>query len=209
MRVKQLAMSVVLCCLALCGHAETKGDTLGSQLLARAVDYFQSGKYHEAMPLFLQLDKQYKLNPRYRAYAGVCCYYEWDYKNAARLLDAALPKLSAFSPEERSFYYFADAESHFNLEEWDQALPLYETMLTVCRDNEKPDAYYRIGYIYVQKQQWIKALDNLQSSLVYYRQFKPAETARIAQARNMIVGCCEKIDKQNAERQNNKSQAEP
>lgn len=169
-------------------------QTSDSDRLGMAIEYFQSGKYHECMLILQKLDNNYKLNPRFKAYLGVCYYYEWDYKKAALYLDQALPKLEGFAPQERSFYYFADAESHFYLKEYDKALPLYEKMVTLCHEDEKPDSYYKIGFIYAFKEQWIPALDNFQTSLVYYQKLRPGEVARIAQIKNMIKGCTEKID---------------
>jgi tetratricopeptide (TPR) repeat protein len=158
------------------------------------LEYFRSGKYHEALLMLKPLDLHYRLNPRYRAYIGVCHYYEWDYQNATAYLDSVIPQLQQFSPQELSFYYYADAESHFNLEQYDRALPLYEQMLKLCRDNERGDAYYRIGFIYMYRKDWLKALDQFQNSLVYYRRFRPEETARMAQLKAMLRGCCEQIE---------------
>ena len=172
----------------------TEQQPTDAELLGRALDYFQGGKYHEALLIFDRLDKQYRLNPRFRAYIGLCHYYEWNYKEATHYLDSVIPQLKAFAPQERSMYCFANAESHFFLQQYTPALHYYNEMLALCRDNEKADAYYRIGFIYVFEEQWIPALDNLQSALVYYQRHRPTETARIAQIRNMIVGCCEKID---------------
>ena len=47
-------------------------------LLDKAVAYFNSEKYHEALLIFQQLDKRYKLNDRFRAYIGLCYYNEWE-----------------------------------------------------------------------------------------------------------------------------------
>lgn len=168
--------------------------TEASRELGIAIDYFQGGKYHEALLILARLDSTYRLNPRFRAYTGLCYYYENDYMNATRLLDAALPSLTAFSPQERSVYYRADADSHFNLEQYDEALAAYDSLTMLCADNEKPEAYFRKGFIYVSRRQWLDALRDLQSSLVYYEQYLPGEKARIAQIRNMIAGCCEQID---------------
>lgn len=165
-----------------------------SDLLGMAIEYFQSGKYSEALALFSKLETEHKLNPRFNAYIGVCHYYEWNYDKAAEYLEEAIPLLEKFSPQERSFYCYACAESLFNLGEYTKARPYYEQMLTLCHDNEKPDAYYRLGFIYMFQENWISALDNFQSALVYYRQYRPEEQARIAQIRNMINGCVEKIN---------------
>ncbi|MGI6242743.1 MAG: tetratricopeptide repeat protein [Prevotella sp.] len=168
-------------------------QTSDGERLGMALEYFQSEKYHEALLILQKLDRKYRLNPRIRAYIGVCYYYEWEYAQATEYLDSVIPQLKAFAPQERSFYYYADAESHFNLRQFGQALPLYNEMLKLCRDNEKPDAYYRIGFIHVYRHEWIDALDNLQSALVYYQCYRPDEKARIAQIRNMINGCCTNI----------------
>lgn len=158
-----------------------------------ALDYFQGGKYHEALIILSRLDSTYNLNPRFRAYTGLCYYYDNDFRHAARILDDALPHLTSFSPQERSVYYHADADSHFILNQYDQAKTAYDSLLTLCTDKEKPEACYRIGFIYAYKKEWVKAIDSLQTALVYYRQYLPDEKARIAQIRNMIEGCCEQI----------------
>ncbi len=185
-----VGMWLLLCATCLpCAAQSSAGEQLGM-----ALDYFQGGKYHEALLLFQKLDKKYKLNPRFRAYIGMCYYHEWDYAKATEYLDSVIPQLQSFPPQERSLYYYTNAESHFYLEQYEKALPLYNEMLSLCKDNEKPDAYYRIGFIHVFREEWIAALDNLQSALVYYTQHRPNENARIAQIRNMIVGCCKKIE---------------
>lgn len=160
-----------------------------------ALDYFQSGKYHETLLIFQKLDSNYQLNPRFIAYTGVCYYYEWDYQHATECLDRAIPQLKSFAPSELSFYYFADAESYFNLNKYDMAIPLYKEMLTLCQESEKADAYYKLGYIYSSRNEWIDALDNLHMALTYFLHFRAKEQARITQIRNMIIGCCEMIDK--------------
>ena len=184
---------IILFCLfsVLPAQAQSLSD---SQKLGMALDYFQGRKYHEALLIFQKLGQNYQLNPRFVAYTGVCYYYEWDYQRAAECFDKAIPQLKSFAPSELSFYYFAAAESHFNLKQYDKALPLYEKMLTLCKDDEKADAYYKLGFIHTNRNEWLSALDNFHLALTYYRRFRPDEQARIAQIRNMIVGCCDKID---------------
>lgn len=165
-----------------------------SKKLGKAIEYFQSGKYSEALLLFTAIEKNYNLNDRFKAYIGVCYYYQWQYDKAAEYLSKAIPKLDKFAPHEVSFYCYSCAESYFNIGEYNNALQYYTKMLTLCYDNEKPDAYYRIGFIHMFRQEWIDALDNFQSSLVYYQQYKPSEKARIVQIRNMINGCVDKIE---------------
>lgn len=127
-----------------------KGDRKeDAELLARALDYFASEKFHECLILLQPLNRRYKLNPRYRAYLAVCLYYEWEYAEAIRLFDEVIPLLQGLAPHELSLYYWMDAESYFALQQYDRALPLYEKMLPLCRDNEKPDAYYRMGFCHL------------------------------------------------------------
>ena len=40
------------------------------EMLDKAIDYFASQKYHEALLLFEKLDERFRLNPRYLAYMG-------------------------------------------------------------------------------------------------------------------------------------------
>ena len=127
-----------------------KGDRKAdAEQLARALDYFASEKFHECLVLLQPLNRRYKLNPRYRAYLAVCLYYEWEYAEAIRLFDEVIPQLQGLAPHELSLYYWMDAESYFALQQYDRALPLYEKMLPLCRDNEKPDAYYRMGFCHL------------------------------------------------------------
>ena len=129
---------------------EKKGDRKeDAEQLARALDYFSSEKFHECLVLLHPLNRRYKLNPRYRAYLAVCLYYEWEYAEAIRLFDEVIPLLQGVAPHELSLYYWMDAESYFALQQYDRALPLYEKMLPLCRDNEKPDAYYRMGFCHL------------------------------------------------------------
>ena len=129
---------------------EKKGDRKAdAEQLARALDYFSSEKFHECLVLLQPLNRRYKLNPRYRAYLAVCLYYEWEYAEAIRLFDEVIPQLQGVAPHELSLYYWMDAESYFALQQYDRALPLYEKMLPVCWENEKPDAYYRLGFFHL------------------------------------------------------------
>ncbi len=193
-RVRTVFRTLTLCVLLFATPTGAKAQTSDSERLGMAIDYFQNGKYHEALLILENLDKHYRLNPRFRAYLGVCYYYEWDYRHATECLAAVIPKLEKFSPHERSFYLFANAESLFNLQQYDKALDNYGQMLALCHDNEKGDAYYKIGLIHTFRNGWIDALDNLQSAWYYYSQYTPDRKARIAQIRNMIQGCCDKIN---------------
>lgn len=193
---------------------EKKGDRKAdAEQLARALDYFASEKFHECLVLLQPLNRRYKLNPRYRAYLAVCLYYEWEYDEAVKLFDEVIPLLQGVAPHELSLYYWMDAESYFALQQYDRALPLYEKMLPLCRDNEKPDAYYRLGFCHLfaaesseasssekasgssesseaSNAERKKAKECFELSLEGYLKYRntPNEQARIAQIRHMIGG---------------------
>lgn len=193
---------------------EKKGDRKeDAEQLARALDYFSSEKFHECLVLLQPLNRRYKLNPRYRAYLAVCLYYEWEYAEAIRLFDEVIPLLQGVAPHELSLYYWMDAESYFALQQYDRALPLYGKMLPLCRDNEKPDAYYRLGFCHLFAEESSgasssekasgssessgssaaerkKAKECFELSLEGYLKYRntPKEKARIAQIRHMIGG---------------------
>lgn len=184
-----------------------KGDRKAdAEQLARALDYFASEKFHECLVLLQPLNRRYKLNPRYRAYLAVCLYYEWEYAEAIRLFDEVLPQLQGLAPHELSLYYWMDAESNFALQQYDRALPLYGKMLPLCSDNEKPDAYYRMGFCHLfaaeasgasssessgsSAAERKKAKECFELSLEGYLKYRntPNEKARIAQIRHMLGG---------------------
>lgn len=170
---------------------ERKSDKKAdAEQLARALDYFASEKFHECLVLLQPLDGRYKLNPRYRAYLAVCLYYEWEYAEAIRLFDEVLPQLQGLAPHELSLYYWMDAESNFALQQYARALPLYEKMLPICWENEKPDAYYRMGFCHLFAAERKKAKECFELSLEGYLKYRntPNEKARIAQIRHMIGG---------------------
>lgn len=191
---------VIPVCIA--GSGQQQQRTEDKEALGRAMDYFKDGKYGEALSLLTRLDKRYKLSPRIMGYIGICHYYEWNYKDAAKYLDSVMPQLEVFAPGERNMYYFACAESHFNTQEYAKALPMYEKMLNVCSENEKGDAYYKTGFcnlitsgMYEEgdslyERYRLLAYENFTSSLQYYQMFNTANvsSARITQLRKMING---------------------
>ena len=168
-----------------------QSDMPDKEQLAIALDYFSGGKYREALNILSRLDKKYKLNPRFKAYIGLCYYYEWNYSMACTYIDPYIEALAVYAPHERSIYYFTAAESHFFLGEYDKAVPLYEKMLTVCYNKEKGDALFRIAFCNMEDKKWESALENLNSALLYYEQFgyPQKKQARIIQIQKMIKGC--------------------
>lgn len=139
--------------------------------LLRAVEYFQSGKYHEALLLFGQLEKKYNLNPRLAAYAGVCHFYDHDYKAAAATFDSIMPKLKVFAPHELSIYYYCAAESKYQLKQFKESISMFEKHLLLCYDNEKGDALFRIGMCYRHLGDIASAQEYLAQAVCYYRKY--------------------------------------
>ena len=183
-----LLISSVVMALSLIIHDDPPDDT---ERLGMAIDYFQSGKYHEALLIFEQLDEQYELNPRYHAYMGICYYYEWAYQEACKYLDEAIPHLEVFAPHERSVYYFTDGESHFQLQQYHEAIPYYEKALTVCFENEKAEINYRLGFCYMFEEQWENARNHFQHALDNYLTYENTDEnrSRILQTAHMLKGC--------------------
>lgn len=166
-------------------NAEPDTKTLG-----RALDYFMGGKYHEALMLLVRLDRRYDLNPRFKAYIGVCYYHEWEYAEACRYLDPVMDDIEIYAPYERSVYYNSAAESHFQLQQYREAIPLYERQLLVCHDNEKADAHYRLGFCHMFLYEWATAIESFTSAKDYYRRYNAGtNAARLSQIDRMIAGC--------------------
>ncbi len=190
-----LLIILLLMVFAFCANAQPRQrqKSEASEQLGMALDYFSSGKYHEALLIFSRLDKQYNLNPRFHAYMGVCQYYEWNYEEACKLLSEALPKLEGLAPHERSIYYFTCAESYFIREKYTEAIPYYEQHLNVCYENEKADALYRIAFCNMFTNNKPLALEYFTSALYYYEKHPNNATARIAQLKNMIKGLEEEL----------------
>ena len=159
--------------------------------LGKALEYFTSAKYHEALLIFQRLDKEYKLNERFKAYIGLCYYHDWDYETAAKYLESVMPKLEVFAPHERSIYYYTTAESNFYLKKYKKAIPYYEKTLTICYEREKGDIYYRLGLCNMFLQLWKPAYDQYVNAEKIYSQYQQEEEVqtRLAQIKRMSAAC--------------------
>ena len=188
-KVATLLLLFISCTLTI---AQSNPD---SEELGKALEYFTAAKYHEALLIFQRLDKTYKLNTRFKAYIGLCYYNEWDYETAAKYLDKAIPQLEAFAPRERSVYYYAAGECHFNLKQYKEAIPYYNKTLTVCYDREKPNVYYRLGLCYMFMQDWKHAFLQYEKSQEAYKVYKNDENtqSRLAQIERMAEACWTKF----------------
>lgn len=179
---------ILLCFVSV--SAFPQGKKADTEALGRALEYFQSQKYHEALLIFQRLDESYKLNARYKAYIGLCYYYDWDYKKATEYFDTFLPKLDMLAPEERALYYYADGESHFQLGNYDQAILLFQSALALCHDRDKGDSWFRIGFCYYFLQQPALAQGCFLVAEYYYATFRnsPDLQARRQQMAHMMRG---------------------
>lgn len=182
-------------CVASVGAQQKVSDV---DKLGMAMEYFQSGKYHEALLLFLPLDKNHKLNPRFRAFIGLCYYYEWDYDKAVKYFDKVLPQLDGLAPHERSVYYYAAGESYFQLKKYEKAIEYFTKDLEVCYNNEKGDVYYRLGFCNMFLKNWKQAYRQFSSSEDFYRRYRNTDDveSRLAQITNMKNGCMKYIMEQ-------------
>lgn len=173
---------------------QTQPDT---EQLGKALEYFQGGKYHESLLIFQGLDKRYKLNPRFRAYIGLCYYKEWNYKKAVEYFDRVLPLLGGLAPHELSVYYYAAGESCFQMQQYGRALAYFEKDISVCYNLEKGDVYYRMGLCHMFMKQWQKAYDSYCLSEDFYGKYRDEGSleARLAQITNMKNGCLSAISK--------------
>lgn len=171
--------------------SEAQQSSPDTDKLGMALEYFQTGKYHESLIIFQQLDKHYKLNPRFRAYIGLCYYHEWNYKKAVEYFDKVLPLLGGLAPHELSVYYYAAGESYFQMQKYDKALPYYQKDLKVCYNLEKGDVYYRIGLCHMFAKEWQQAYDSYSESEKFYKEYRDTTglESRLAQIANMKNGC--------------------
>lgn len=187
MRLRRLLL-ILLCFVSV--SVFPQGKKADTEALGRALEYFQSQKYHEALLIFQRLDQSYKLNARYKAYIGLCYYYDWDNKKATEYFDTFLPKLSMLAPKERALYYYADGESHFQLGHYDQAIVLFQSALTLCHDRDKGDSWFRIGFCYYFLQQPALAQGCFLVAEYYYATFRnsPDLQARRQQMAHMMRG---------------------
>jgi tetratricopeptide (TPR) repeat protein len=114
--------------------------------------------------------------------------YEGQYAKAAEYLEATIPQLRAFSPQEVGLYNWLCGECLFKQEQWQRAIAYYEATTLMRHGNEKADALYRLGFCYINLHDMRVAKDYLESALIYYeRAGSPDYKARVAQLYNMTA----------------------
>lgn len=147
------------------------------ETLNKALEYFGGQKYHESLLAFKSLSSKYELNHRFKAYMGICYYKVQDYEHAVEILDSIALKLSPYPPQEQAVYNFSNAESHFmlaqvsntaNTEEYKKAILYYEKALKTCRDSDKGDIYFRLGFCHFFCEEMKEATDCFLNSKQWY-----------------------------------------
>ena len=192
-RGKQLVTLLLFIILPTCIWAQSKRQQNNDkELLAKAIDYYQGSKYHEALLFFEQLNSRYVLNPRFKAYMAVCYYHDNDFKKTSETLDTLLHSLTVFAPREQAVYYFINAESHFQEQNYKQALTNFEQGLPLSDNKEKGYIYYRIGFCHLFNEEWQLALNAFEQSLKSYND-NNLPNIHEQQTLNMILGCQEKL----------------
>lgn len=171
-----------------------------SEMLGIAVEYFQGGKYHEAIIAFEKLKSRYTLNPRFLAYLGMSYYKEQAYEEAVTNLELGIPELTAFSPKEQAVYIYCCAESLFKLGRYQESLRYYDMILPLVDGNDKGDVLFHSAFShYILNGSEAITPDSAhivtdlltQASILYETNAKTAtelQIARLKQTKNMLRG---------------------
>lgn len=205
--------------LAPFGNMKAAGENSSSQeQLTKALEYFQGGKYHEAILCFNKLQKRYKLNPRFKAYLGMCYYKEGMYEEAIENLREGIPALSSYSPKEQAVYSYYCAESLFEIGEYTESIHYYDLTLANVQGNDRADVLFHTAFAYYLRDgvtpenapQLITYLSEAQS---LYEANIPSSTdlqqARLHQTRTMLAGLNKLVKKAQAEKEKETKLPEP
>lgn len=117
-----------------------------TEMLGRAIEYFGSQKYQEALVTFSQLERSRTLSARMLAYKGVCYYKLEMYSDAITTLSKVAPVMKSYSPHEQAVYYYAWGESHFQLGQYFECIPCLKSAIEVSPVSDKAEIFYRLGF---------------------------------------------------------------
>lgn len=172
--------------------------TTPQELLTKATEYFQGGKYHEAIINFEKLQQDYTLTPRYLAYLGFAYYKEGDYEDAAKTLYPLLrdttsqSTLTALSPKEQAIYLYACGESLFHIGNYTSSLDIHTRMLPLVSGCDKGDVLFHIGMAHYMQGNYADAIPPLEEALSLYKTHTTAgdnlHKARLNQIDTMLPG---------------------
>lgn len=162
------------------------GKKQDTELLGKAVEYFQGGKYHECIITFEKLKKHYKLTPRFKAYLGMCYYKEQKYAEAIDNLKEGIPELSAYSPKEQSVYIYSCAESLFHLKRYKESIEYYEKVLPLTEGNDKGDVLFHTAFAYYLQEDHNSAIPFFKQALqLYTSHTHPGDDLHIARKKQV------------------------
>lgn len=191
-------LSVLLCLFVIVASAAPAGKKSPQELLTQATEYFQGGKYHEAIINFEKLQQDYTLTPRYLAYLGFSYYKEGDYEEAAKTLYPLLrdttsqSTLTALSPKEQSIYLYACGESLFHIGQYTSSLDIHTRMLSLVSGCDKGDVLFHIGMAHYLQGNYADAIPPLEEALSLYKTYTTAgddlHKARLNQIDKMLPG---------------------
>ena len=193
------------------GKGNAGGENTSSQeQLTKALEYFQGGKYHEAILCFAKLQKRYKLNPRFLAYLGMCYYKEGMYEEAIENLREGIPALSSYSPKEQAVYSYYCAESLFEIGEYTESLHYYNLTLSNVQGNDRADVLFHTAFAYYLRDG--ASADNAPQLITYLSEAQSLyeantssstelQHARLQQTRTMLAGLNNIVKKAQAEKE--------
>ena len=198
LRLLRYAMRVVAVLLLSVATLAVHASEDDKELLGKAIEYYQGGKYHESILAFEQLNKHYSLNPRFIAYLGMSYYKEMHYEEAARYLSSSLPDMKVYSPMEQAVYAYSCAESFFRLERYREAIKYYEQTLPLVSGNDKGDVLFHDAFAHYFTQGATEEVANLftEAKEQYRANVNTAtsqQTARLRQTENMLHGIIENL----------------
>lgn len=158
------------------------------ETLGKAVEYFGSQKYQEALQPFERLDKEGKLTSRYRAYMAICLFKTGEYEKAANVLQEILPDTENYAPSERTLYIYTCGECYFQRGLYKEALTHYLNALSVCNKETRGDVCYRLGLCNLMYAEYEEAIKYLSEAEKAYKEITPDELQRahIEQTRRML-----------------------
>ena len=145
------ALMTLLCCFLIAfttfaADRSKETQSKATEELTKATEYFQGGKYHEAILSFAKLQRKYTLTTRYQAYLGFAYYKDRDYEQAAKTLQPILDKITMFAPKEQAVYLYACGESLFNLGQYQQSIEVYEKALPLVEGNDRADVLFHTAF---------------------------------------------------------------
>ena len=178
----------VLIALLLLGSCIARAQLTETEMLGRAIEYFGSQKYQEALITFNQLEQTRRLSARMLAYKGVCYYRLEMYADAITTLSQVASSMSSYSPHEQAVYYYAWGESHFQLGHYFECIPCLKEAIGVCPMSDKAEIFYRLGFASTMISEYEDAIEYFSSADSLYEKcvMGRTEKAHREQGRRML-----------------------